>query len=822
MDKYALWKWLGLIAAICISIAIVYPISEKVNLGLDLQGGTSFLLEVDTEKLEGRALDDVKERALEIIRNRVDALGIAEPIIYAETGNNRIVVQMPGLSIDNIQRTRDIIKKAAFLEFRMVHPKNDELIAKVYESGKVPPGYSITREDEVIGTQVRTHTYLKRDESKDQGLSWDKIKERVRTFQSPAGYEFMLRKVDINGKTVFEPYYVSRRRARELTGEYVKDASIERDQINRPYVILEFDGKGAKKFASVTQDYAPGGQKNPNPQDRRYLAIILDGALYSAPYIREPIFGGRASITGDFTEQEAQDLSLVLRAGSLPVPINIVEERTVDPTLGQDSINSGKQAAIIALIAVMIFMILYYLMAGVIANMALILNLILLPLGMMFVSGMLGLFDRNTMMGGPLTLPTLTLPGIAGIVLVIGMAVDANVLIFERMREEQKAGKRLSNIISAGYDKALSAILDSNVTTLLVGAIMFVFGSGAVRGYAVTLCAGIIISMYTAIIVTRMIFSFIAGHTNISSLKMLSVIKDTSIDFIGKRYIALVLSLAIIIGTGVLFVKKGNQNLGVDFSSGVALTVDFQEKQPVEQIRAALTTVGIKDAFIQYQREMSPDAHGEMAEFLYVKVPFSDGESADKALTESFSGFKVVMQESVDPQIGKEFAKQSIKAVVIALIGMVIYITLRFEFAFSMGALIALLHDALVTVGLYCAFGRQLSLPIVAGVLTIIGYSINDTIVIFDRIREDLRLYRGKQMSFKDVANLSINQTLSRTVLTSFTSLLSAGALLIFGGGAINDFALVLVIGIITGTYSTIFIATPIVLLWHREKKISQ
>jgi len=327
-----------------------------------------------------------------------------------------------------------------------------------------------------------------------------------------------------------------------------------------------------------------------------------------------------------------------------------------------------------------------------------------------------------------------------------------------------------------------------------------------------------VVSMLTALIFTRMLFNLFTEKGGLKKLGMLTLVKNPSFNFLGKRKIAGALSVLVIVGTMAMFVKQRDANFGVDFTGGVALTMSFEEKQAVEDIRDALQAVGI-DPMVQHQKEMAPNADGVVNEYLEVKVGFEDGDKAREILMTQFpdAGFRVIKEDSVGPQIGKELQKKGIYAMIAALIGIVIYISIRFEFAFAMGAIVALAHDVLITIGIYCLLGRQLSLPIVAALLTIVGYSVNDTIVVFDRIREDLKLMRGRP--YFEVANLSINQTLSRTLLTSLTTLLSVTMLLVFGGGAINDFALALFIGVIVGTYSSIYIATPVMLLWHPEKK---
>lgn len=810
MDRHALWKWLLLIGLLAWSMVLVTPISEKVKLGLDLQGGISFLLEVQTEELEADAVQDAQQRALEVIRNRVDLMGTEEPIIYPEPRSNRIVVQIPGLDTESREWAIQTLESAAFLEFRMVHEDNARLVNRLQEEGLAPEGYRPV----TVGGRfqyVRTEEAERIDRESEREL-----RDRLRRFHAPPGYDFMLMRREEQGQTLYEPYYVSRRR--ELTGENLDNASVDYQQFGQPIVTLSFDSEGTRRFQRVTADNAPGGARNPSMEGQRFLGIVLDGVLQSAPFIRTAIYGGEAIIEGSFSLQEAQDLALVLRAGSLPAPLEVIEERNVDPTLGHDSVRSGLRAIVLGGVLVLLFMLGYYLLAGVIANLALILDLLLLPLGMLIVSGFLGLITGSG--GGGEGLPTLTLPGIAGIVLTIGIAVDANVLIFERIREEQKIGKRLASAIDAGYEKVFSTIMDANVTTLITAIILFWQGSGPIRGFAVTLSAGIVVSMFIALVITRLMFEVMAYKTRVQSIKMFAILKDTNIDFVGKRMFAAVLSVLVIIGTWAVFFSKGEANFGVDFTGGTSLTYSFEEKQDVDDVRSVLSGAGIVDSFVQYQRELVPDETGEVPEYLYVKVPEGSGDTAKEALTTQLpeAEFYILQEDRVGAQVGQDLRRQGLLAMVWALVGIVIYISLRFEFAFAMGAIVALAHDVLITIGVFCLLGNQLSLPIVAALLTIVGYSVNDTIVVFDRIREDLGLIKDK--SYGAIANLSINQTLNRTLLTSITTLLTVVMLLVFGGGAIKDFALALFIGILVGTYSSIFVATPVVLFWHKEKPV--
>jgi SecD/SecF fusion protein len=831
MDKHAIWKWLILIVFTAFSLSLVIPPAKKIKLGLDLKGGMSFTVQINRAEIEKQLREEFKElsddaiqnkvpaavkraqeQALEIIRNRIDALGVSEPQIYPEK-DDRIVVQIPGLKDEDQNRAIKLIQSAAFLEFAMVHENNDKLIDELFTKGAAPDGFRIVS---LSGSMRGNRNVYKRDTKALPDDQYNaEYRAKLEKFNTPPGYRFMLEEIVEEGQKYYVPFFVKQRY--ELKGDTVRNAGYEYDPLGQPYVTLKFDAKGARKFANITKDYAPGGEKNTSPDGRRYLAIIMDGTLYSAPFIKTAIYGGEAIIEGNFSLKDAQDLAIVLRAGSLPAKVDIIESRLVDPSLGRDSIESGTRASIYAGIIVVVFMASYYLLGGLIADIGLLFNMILLPLSMMITAGFLSLFTGN-ISAAHIGLPVLTMPGIAGIALTIGMAVDANVLIFERMREEQNAGKRLGAAVEAGYHKAFTAIFDSNLTTVMSAVILFIFGTGAVRGFGITLTAGIMVSMYTALTVTRMIFNLIVKHTSITTLKMQSWIKPTKIDFIRLKIPASLVSLLVIAVSWAYLINNAISNpgnvLGTDFTGGSAISFHFTQKQDVEKIRSVLYEAGITESQIQYQKELDKNI-----ETLHVRFPAAMAEKAKNALLSAFSGagFKLRSEEVVGPQIGSEMARRAGYAMLWSLIGMIIYISMRFKFAYAVGAVVALIHDVLVSAGVYCLFGRQIDMTIIAALLTIIGFSVNDTIVIFDRIREKLKAMPNQ--SFLDICNLSINETLSRTVLTSTTVFLAVLMLLIFGGGAINNFALLFFIGIITGTYSTVFIATPVMMLLRREKK---
>ena len=802
--KASIWKWLILVVATAWSVALVTPPKDKIKLGLDLQGGTSYTLEIDTSQGVEGSVADARDRALEVIRNRVDSMGVAEPNIYPD-GEKRIVVQIPGMKAEDRARASANIRKAAFLEFRMVHPKNDDLIANLFRDRLVAEGY------EQVSLPGRA-----------QGEFWRRMgpppteAERavLREFEGKPGYDLLLERELVDGQNYFRPYYVSRKA--ELTGDSLKSANVGYGQFNQKNVEISFDAKGRRIFGKVTADHAPGGAKNPDPNGRHYLGIVLDGTLYSAPFIRTSIPGGQAVIEGNFTLEEARDLALVLRAGALPAPLRVLEERSVDPTLGVDSIQSGWRAATIGFAAVAIFMIFYYHFAGLVAVLALLLNLVLLPLGMIVTAGFFGLIGGAGMGSSATTLPVLTLPGIAGIVLTVGMAVDANVLIFERIREEMRTGKRFGAAISAGYDKAFSTILDANITTLLTAMILFWQGSGPVKGFAITLSAGILASMFTAIVVTRMVFEALESRGLLRNLKMTQWVKETHINFMGLRGWAMAVSLILLAGSLAYGIYRGQDNFGVDFTGGQQLTLEFDTKVSAEDLRAGLTEAGLVNPSIQYQRSGVGE---EKEEVLVLKVASpeegdenSEGATALAMLADQFAdnNYKLVQEDTVGPQVGRELQKSGLMALGLSLVGMIIYITIRFEFSFAIGAVVGLLHNVLITIGIYALLGRQLTMTSIAALLTVLGYSVNDTIVVFDRIRETRKLRGGRLDTV--VVNESINSTLSRTLLTSLTTLLSVGMLMIFGGGAIFDFALAIFIGVIAGTYASAFIAAPVML----------
>ena len=724
--------------------SVLFELEKKaagqIQLGLDLRGGSSFVVKVGESDDESVQVDDQRiTKAIEVLRKRVDGFGVAEPIILP-IGDDRISIQLPGLTQAAKESAREQIQKPAVLEFRLVNPESARHLA----DDVVPPLHEKLFEYRIDPT---------------------------------TGLEYAV------------PYIVERESAGGLGGEHLRSAFVQPDMVGAPTIILNFNTEGARIFGEVTTANV-GNQ----------LAIVLDGEIQSAPNINQPITGGSAEISGDYTYESATDLANVLE-NPLETPVEIIQENSVDPSLGADSIASGIRACLAGAAVVLVFMTAYYAFAGAIASVAMCFNVLLLL-------GMMTSLDA-----------TLTLPGIAGIVLTIGMAVDANVMIFERIREELKDGKSLRHAINSGYDKAFSTIIDANITTLIASVILMKLGSGPVQGFGTTLTFGIIASIITAIIVTRLLFEALLAAGVMKSFKMFSLIKDVKIDFLTpslRKYAAIgstALFVVAIAGTAVL---QGDVR-GIDFKGGDRLILSFDNsvKPNTGDIRDALTEGGVADASVQFQSATT--VGGE--ETLGLITPFEQGESAVAALQASFpeAEFELSLSDAAGPSVGADILKLAIISAALATFGILFYVALRFEFSFAIGAIIALAHDVLLTLGIFLLLGGKLNAPIVAALLTIFGFSINDTIVIFDRIREELKL--GRKGSFRQIINGAINQTLSRTIITSGTTLLATLCLFVLGGAVIRDFALTFLIGIVVGTYSSIYVASSSVLLITKGQK---
>ena len=747
MNKPFPWKF-SLIAFVILAAAYSFwPPQDKIKRGLDLKGGTSFLLKMDLSQIDSAGKGQAIRQAIEILERRVNKFGVSEPIIQS-VGEDRILIQLPGLSEDVRAEARRTIEQTAYLEFLLVNKDNDQLQAESSSPYFRPPlGYTNLTQD-VKGTEGRETT---------------------------------------------RHYFCKLKPEQGLTGKYVERAFVTYDDIGRPNISLTFNKEGATIFGRVT-----------GANVQRQLAIVLDGEVKSAPVIQDAILGGRAQISGNFSITEAQRLASVLE-NPLQAPVKVLEQRSVDPSLGLDSIHSGIRSALYGAIAVIAFMALYYLLAGMVANAALVLNILI-------TVGVLAMFKF-----------TLTLPGIAGIVLSIGMAVDTNVLIYERVREELAANKPLRSAISAAYSRAFRVIFDAHFTAILTAIILIWMGSGPVKGFGVTLVIGLLANLFSGVFVTRVIFDWLVAKGIMKQFTMLHIFKGVAhINFLGVWKIAFLLSWLLIAAGMFSFVKRGGLDLGkgevygIDFKGGDTVTLSFAQHVAADDIRRSLTEAGHAESYIQYQHPL-----GGGTEVLELKLPEGKSDVVVKHLQDKFPAaqFKSLGNERVGAIVGRELLQQALIAMGVSLLAIMIYIALRFgEFSYGLGALVSLIHDVLMTVGWFCLTGRTFSMPVVAAVLTLIGYSINDTIVVYDRIRENRKLTGGK-LNYFDLINRSVNETLSRTILTAGTVFLCSVALYGFGGRVLNDFAFCFLVGVLTGTYSSIYIASPCVLWYHRGEK---
>jgi SecD/SecF fusion protein len=725
----------ALLAAMLVafSIATIWPPEKKIALGLDIKGGTSFLIKLQQVDKDKPITPGLLDQAVEVIRKRVDYFGGGEPII-SPVGQDRILVQIPGLDTAKIQEARDQLSRVAKLEFRLVYPDEGQRL-KAIDNGNeiVPPEYKIENYKHAAEDNEKTTV------------------ERL----------LVKKKADLGGDRVTESH--------AFYG-------------NEGWTVqLKFDSEGAKKFGQITEQY----------KGHRF-AIVLDGVIQSAPVIRDAIYGGDAVITGHFAEKEARGLASVLE-NPLQTPVSIEEERSVSPTLGADSINASILAGLVGLAITLVCVAVYYRFAGIIACLALLVNIVLLI-------GALTMFRF-----------VLTLPGIAGIILTIGLAVDASVLVYERLREELALGKSLKIAVQAAYEKAFSSIFDANVTTLITAVILFWKASGPVKGFAISLTLGILASLFTALIVGRNIFEFFIETGRLKKISMLHLISSQNINFLGKGFLACMCSLALIVAGATSFYLRGEKNFGVDFRGGDLITLSSPQAIDVGKVRAALQPINLADASIQESNQ-----GGKY--YITVRTPLHTSDAVEKQIMTAMpqAQFKVEGAERVGALVGGELARSSLVALGLGILGILIFVTLRFELSFAVGAIVALLHDVLITVGMFSLLHRELTLTMVGAVLTIAGYSINDTIVVYDRIREGLA--SGRKGSIEQIMNESINQTLSRTILTSTVTLIPILCLFLFGGAVLRDFSLAIIIGVAVGTYSSIFIASPIVLWWTRAR----
>ena len=805
-------------------------------------------------KILRQETEDAISASFNIIRSRIDHFGVMQPNIQRLPNSNRILVELPG--VKEPERVRKLLQGTASLEFWTTY-NGAELLQSLVRADQVVKSLNVeveqeqtaenTLADEVVATEQGESRFSREQNPLLALLSPDyaggavlgaAVAADVATINKylalpevrdcfPADIDF---KWGIKGEPMFDNrlclYAIKVERAdgkAPIDGSVISDARATYAQTGADAeVSMSMNSNGITEWAQLTADNIG-----------KCIAIVLDGYVYSAPVVRNKIEGGNSSITGNFTIQEAQDLANVLKSGKVPAPARIIQDTVVGPSLGQESINSGLMSFVIAFILVLLYMGLFYKTAGWMAAVALVTNVFLLM-------GVLVSFGA-----------VLTLPGIAGIVLTMGMAVDSNVIIFERIKEELRAGKGISAAIKDGFANAYSAIIDGNLTTIITGIVLYVFGNGPVQGFATTLIIGIITSLFCSIFITRMLIEWIVakkGSISFSRSWSENWLTNFKFDFIGKRKMSYIISGVIILVSVVSLLIQG-LNLGVEFTGGRTFVVRFDQDVTAEQVRAQLTEAfadaedaanasfevkqyGDKNQMrivTQYKHDDTSEATTEEVEILIynaLKPLYSYDITLDgfKNTQDDVNG--IISADKIGPAIAKDMTTGAFFAILFSLIAIGLYITVRFKkWQWATGATLALIHDTFIVIGMFSIcyafmpFNLEIDQAFIAAILTIIGYSINDTVVIFDRIREYNVLYPKRNV--RENINNALCSTLARTLNTSGTTLVTLLAIFIFGGATIRGFVFALLVGVIVGTYSSLFIATPLAydMLPAKDKK---
>lgn len=718
---------------------ILSKAQSQLRLGLDLKGGVGVTLKIDesalTELNQFEQAEQLQD-AIKIMAERLDGMGVAEPVIRAR-GEDAIEIQLAGLSTRDNPEVIDAVKKPARLEFRAVHP---ELKPETTPINRYPVGYEVLAE-----------------EIEDRG----------------------------SGEVYERRHFV--KLIPEATGEIIADAFASQTQAGGFQINLEMTGDGAEVLRKVTERMV--GEP---------LAIVLDGKLYSAPNIND-VLSSRAQITGSFSQREAIELSNVLN-NPLAIELRVDEMYEVGPSMAASARESSVNAAKYGAFLVIGFMLLYYFLGGLVAVVSSIIN-VTIVLGVLASLG-----------------ATLTLPGVAALVLTLGMGVDANILIFERLREELRAGKSIKNATAGAFEKVTSTIVDANVTTLITASILVWLGTGPVKGFGVTLAIGICASIFCALVVTRFMVDFLVHRIGVSKVLGLDVFPEQKLDFFRFRKPAFIASWLVVLAGVVSVVIHHDNILGKDFTGGDEMTVNYAERIASDEIMSVVKAEELGDVTVLYQTLI-----GENREVLKIQTPFDQARPTLEVLQGAFpgAGFEEAGINQIGASVSKSIQWNALFSVLCALGGILLYVAVRFEVGYGVGAVVATIHDMLMTIGIFVICGElgifvsgQFTAPMLAAILMIVGYSINDTIVVFDRIREELDLNPGSDL--RTIINLAISRVFSRSLLTSITTLLAATSLYIFGAGVINDFAFVFIIGILVGTFSSIFIASPVFYWWHK------
>lgn len=726
----------------------LFPPEEKIKRGMDLAGGVRFTLQLNKREEATEAISKKdQEEALNVLQKRL--AGSVSDVSIAPEGDDRLVVDIPHrdgdanqkIDDDKIKQIRSQLQKSAILELYLTHEQNNPVTI-----GKIERG-----EDVIPFSKIAEF-----DQSEEESS------------QEPE-------KLLLNDEVLIE--------GNDVTGAYAFNES------GSWKINISFVGEGAKRLSQVSKKYAGDGVTQ--------MAILLDGKIISAAVFNGHIPGGECQITGRFTEQEANTLSVSMR-NPLGVKPEILYEESFPPTLANEAINQGIRAGISGLLLTALFMAIFYRFAGLIALIGLSMNIILL-------FGILAIFQAD-----------FTLAGIAGVILTIGIAIDANVLIYERLREEMAAGKTIGIAIQTAYEKAFSAIFDAQITTLITALVLLWLAEGAIQGFAVTLTIGIIVSLFSALLVTRVSFNWLTVARKLNKpLQFTPVLSNKKIDFLVLSKFSRFISVALIGVTVLTIGIKKEESLGIEFVGGDQLRFNASENTTKESISKTIEDTLNETKKPQIQ-ELTPI--GGDSTIFSVRIEPGSGEKVKQAISTAGLAEGQIQSQQIGSVVAGEMLQRSLYALIAGLGVIFIYVTFRFEFSFAIGAIAALIHDLFIVIGITVLCGKELNLILVGAFLTIAGYSINDTIVVFDRIREGLRSQRG---DVKDIMNTAINATLSRTILTSLTTLITVVCLLLFGGPALNDFSFAIIIGVIVGTYSSIFVASPIVYWWAKKKKVN-
>ncbi len=822
-----------IIALILVMLAgsLVIIFTKPTKLGLDLRGGVQLVYE-GVPSPENPTIDreDI-DRTIEIMRERVDALGVSEPEI-APLGEDQVQVSLP--DVQDTQRAIDQVGETAQLYFYDLEPNVvpsddsvDEVTPENLNQQSIPSFYDAvelasqqnTKCGGVCTTDAQFYLFEKQsreyvagpESSKQELLSLPESeavpKDDRKIFEVPAGTIVVADQPDPDSENPSSNYFVLRDRP-GLSGDEIRNPEQNFDQNNLPNVTFDFSDEGRKAFQTITRDIAFRGQERLGQPYS--FAIILDGEIVSRPiidYEENPDgIDGRtgAQISGGFTVQEAQDLATFLKLGALPVKLQLVSQSTVTATLGQQALDEGLQAGLIGLLLVALFFLVYYRFLGAIAILGL---------------GVYAIFFLALMKLIPITL---TLPGIAGLILTIGVAADSNVVIFERIKEEARKGHSMISAITTGYKRGIATIIDANVITLLTAFILFGLATAGVKGFAFTLGVGTIVSLLTAVVFTRAVLGLLGRSPILRSPAFLGAGEQKiswHYDFAGaSRWFFSISGVILIIGATSFATKQ--LNFGIDFESGTKIEIALAEDVSVDQVRQSIADAGVEgvDAIkvqeveqpdfgenvFQIQGTIAPDETGQVQRQFDRDFGFEGGES---------EGFQ---SNSVGPTFGEQVAKSAGWAIAFSLLLIAAYVAFRFEPKYAIPVMLAVVHDLLITAGVYSLVGREVSSATVAALLTILGYSLYDCVIVLDRVRENVP--RFPRATFAQIANRSLSEVLTRSLITGLSTVFLILVILIFGGETLQDFAFAMMIGLISGTYSSIFIATPILIAWKERE----